>query len=312
MKCITLTLNPAFDKHCFVKELKIGYEHLAESGLSDAGGKGVNISRALTLNRVESNAVVVLGKDNKDSFCCALDSDNMKYSVVTINGKVRENLTVHTENGTETRISFKGFTATDSLLDEVYEIIEKDLGFNTILTFTGSAPVGISMEAINCFLKKASQKGAKVVIDSKSFKTLQEIVALKPWLIKPNGEEISEYLNREVNTHTEILEVARNLYNQGVENVMISLGHKGAMLVCSEGAYICTPPKIIAKSTIGAGDSSIAGFIAAIMAGLKAPEALKTSVAYGTAACMRDGTLPPMPEDVEKVFDNVNIKNMEV
>ncbi len=310
MKCITLTLNPAFDKHCFVKDLKLGHEHLAESDLSDAGGKGVNISRALLVNSVSSNAVIVLGKENKTSFCSALDADNMEYTPVTIEGKVRENLTIHTESGVETRISFKGFNADDSLLDEVYSIIENELTTDTIFTFTGSAPVGISIEGINRFLNKITEKGAKIVIDSKSFKTLEEIVALKPWLIKPNGEEISEYLGRDITSHEEILEVASSLYNQGVENVMISLGEKGAMLVCESGAYIGTPPEITAKSTIGAGDSSIAGFISAVMQGKSAPDALKTSVAYGTSACLREGTLPPLPQDVEKILKEVEITTL--
>ncbi len=302
MKCITLTLNPAFDKHCFVKEFKIGYEHLSDAEQSDAGGKGVNISRALKTNGIESNALVVLGKENKAEFCSALDADDMSYTAVEVLGRVRENLTIHTASNTETRISFKGFNAEDSLLDEVYGIIEGELDSETILTFTGSLPVGISMPAVNSFLKKAADKGARVVIDSKSFKTLEEIVALKPWLIKPNEEEISEYLGKEVKTHAEISAVANHLHKSGIENVMVSLGHKGAMLVCSEGSFTCAPPKIEAKSTIGAGDSSIAGFIAATIAGLGATDALKTSVAYGTAACMQQGTQPPLASDVEDIF----------
>ncbi len=309
MKCITLTLNPAFDRHCFVKELKVGYEHLAETDSSDAGGKGVNISRALAVNGVKNNAVIVLGKENKDAFCAALDADNMNYTAVTIDGKVRENLTIHTDSG-ETRISFKGFTADNSLLNEVYNKIENELDPDTILTFTGSVPQGIGMTAVNGFLKKASEKGAKLVIDSKSFKTLEEIVALKPWLIKPNGEEISEYLGREINTHGEISEVAKMLHRDGVENVMISLGSKGAMLVSKDGAYICTPPKIEAKSTIGAGDSSIAGFIAAAIEGKAAEEALKQSVAFGTAACKREGTLPPLSKDIAEILKNVKLVKM--
>ncbi len=309
MKCITLTLNPAFDRHCYIRELRIGYEHLAETDSSDAGGKGVNISRALTVNGIKNNTVVVLGRENKDAFCAALDADKMAYTAITIDGKVRENLTVHTESG-ETRISFKGFTADDSLLDEIYNKIKADLDADTILTFTGSVPQGMTISAVNAFLKKASDMGARLVIDSKSFKTLEEIAALRPWLIKPNGEEISEYLGREINTHKEIFEVAKKLHTDRVQNVMISLGSKGAMLVSKDGAYICTPPKIEAKSTIGAGDSSIAGFIAAAMEGKTTAEALKQSVAWGSAACMREGTLPPLGEDIRFILNNINIETI--
>ncbi len=310
MKCITLTLNPAFDKHCFVENFRIGYEHLAEDEFCESGGKGVNISRALLTNGVHNKAIIVLGKENKDAFCSGLNADSMNYTSITIDGKVRENLTIHASDGVETRISYRGFTADDSLLDNVYNVINDDLSEDAILTFTGSAPVGVSMEGINNFLKKIADKGVKIVIDSKSFKTLEEIVALKPWLIKPNGEEISAYLKREITTHEEILEIAKSLHNQGVENVMISLGEKGAMLVSKDGAYIAAPPEVEAKSTIGAGDSSIAGFISAVMQGKSVEDALKTSIAFGTAACLREGTLPPLPEAVEKILGDIIITKL--
>ncbi len=310
MKCITLTLNPAIDKHCFVKQFTLGYEHLSENEIFNAGGKGVNISRALMTNGIKSKAVVALGEENEASFCASLDEDNIDYTVIKTKGAIRENLTIHTESGGETRISFKGFEADASLLDKVFNIIEDDLNSDTILTFTGSVPVGISMNAINSFLKTVSQKGSKIVIDSKSFKTLDEIAELKPWLIKPNGEEISEYLRKNIKSYDEILEVAKDLNRRGVENVMVSLGEKGAMLVTKNQAYMCIPPKIKAKSTIGAGDSSIAGFISAIIDNKSVEEALKISVAYGTASCLREGTLPPLAEDIESILKDVIKKRL--
>ncbi len=311
MKCITLTLNPAFDKHCFVDELKIGYEHLAERDFCCAGGKGVNISRALKAGGIASRAVIVLGSEGKAAFCRDLDADGVDWTAVEVSGRIRENLTVHSAGGIETRISFRGFCASDELLDRVYGTIEPELGPDTVLTFTGSVTAGISMGAVNAFLKKASLTGARLVIDSKSFKTLDEITDLKPWLIKPNGEEISAYLGRRIGAHSEILEIARAVHRRGVENVMVSLGQKGAMLVCPEGEYICTPPEISVKSTVGAGDSSIAGFIAARFADRPASEALKTSVAYGTAACLREGTQPPRACDIEKILSGLCVEKLD-
>ncbi len=304
MKCITLTLNPAFDRHCLVPDLTLGREHLATSVSCNAGGKGINISRSLKANGIASKAVVVVGNENGDAFCKALKSDGIDYFSFLLGGRVRENFTIHSENS-ETRISFEGFCATDDLLDQIFQLIKGDLSKDTILTFTGRAPKGVGMEAINKFLKKVTDSGTKVVIDSRSFTTLKELITARPWLIKPNGEEISAYLGREITTHDEILEVAREIHQKGIENVMVSLGAKGALLVCPEGAFVCTPPKISAKSTVGAGDSSIGGFIAATLAGLSAADALKTSVAYGTAACLSDGTLPPAPEDIKKIISQV-------
>ncbi len=309
MNCITLTLNPAFDRHCFVPDFKLYHEHLAISDECEAGGKGVNISRALTYNNVENLAVVVMGRENEAQFSQALDNDGLSYVKLLVDGRVRENLTIHT-NGEETRVSFAGFSCDDSLLDKVYDLISDKIDHGTILTFTGRLPGGVSLEATMIFLSKIADKGAKIVIDSKSFKTLSELVAAKPWLIKPNGEEISEYLGREIESFEEIVAAARDIHAQGIENVMISLGAKGALLVCSEGAFICTPPAVDVKSAIGAGDSSIGGFIAATLEGGSAEASLCRAISYGSAACVRKGTLPPLKADIEAILEKVTIKEL--
>ncbi len=309
MKCITLTLNPAFDRHCFVPQFTLYHEHLATSDSCEAGGKGVNISRAMCSNGVDNLAVVVMGKDNEAQFSQALINDGLNFISLSVEGRVRENLTIHTD-GPETRVSFEGFKCNDSLLDDVHALIETQIDSETIVTFTGRAPSGVSMKAIMNFIENIRSKGAKVVIDSRSFSTLDEIIAAKPWLIKPNQEEISEYLGREIDTHEEIVTIAEQIRKDGVENVMVSLGAKGALLVCADGSYVCTPPKIEAKSSIGAGDSSIGGFIAAAIEGLSPQESLALSVAYGTAACMREGTLPPLKADVANVLKQVQIEKI--
>ncbi len=309
MKCITLTLNPAFDRHCFVPSFTLYHEHLATSDSCEAGGKGVNISRAMCSNGVDNLAVVVMGKENEAQFSQALEADGLNYVSFSVEGRVRENLTIHTD-GPETRVSFAGFECDDTLLDEVYALIADKLDGETLLTFTGRLPSGVSLDATMSFLEKIRDKGVRVAIDSKSFTTLDELISAKPWLIKPNGEEISEYLGEQVQTHEQIIEAARKIHSRGVDNVMVSLGEKGALLVCTEGAFICTPPKIEAKSSIGAGDSSIGGFIAAILEGLTAKDALCRSVAYGTAACLRDGTLPPLKADVEQILAKVTAEKI--
>ncbi len=306
MKCITLTLNPAFDRHCNVPNFKLYCEQLAISDVCEAGGKGINISRALCANAVDNLAVVVLGEENQSQFVKALENDGLNFEAICVRGKIRENFTIHTDKG-ETRISFAGFECRDSLLERVYQILEPRLDSEAIVTFTGRAPSGVSMSAIIAFLERIKGRGARVVIDSKSFASLDELIALRPWLIKPNREEISEYLGREINTHDELVEIADEIRSRGVENVMVSLGEKGALLACASGIYTCMPPKIEAKSTIGAGDSSIGGFLAAIIEGLSEADALCRSVAYGTAACMREGTLPPLPKDICKIIKQLDV-----
>ena len=309
MKIITLTLNPAFDIHCFAENFAPYHENLARIEANEAGGKGVNISRALTVNGVENLALVVLGDENGDSFAKRLSDDGMSYLALTVKGRIRENITLHTNNADETRISFEGFKTDESILSAVLEKLEGEELDGSIITFTGRVPSGISMGAVKDFLGTLKKKGAKIVIDSRSF-TLDDIVDVAPWLIKPNQEEISVYLGQEINGFEDALGGAKALHAKGIDNVMISLGSKGALLVSGDGCFIAEPPKIEALSTIGAGDSSIGGFLAAAKSGAGADGMLRLAVSYGTAACMTEGTRPPRKTDVESVYEQVTVKKI--
>ena len=107
-------------------------------------------------------------------------------------------------------------------------------------------------------------------------------------------------MGREIRTAADALDAARALHARGMENVMISLGGAGAVLVCREGDFTAAAPRIKPLSTIGAGDSSIAGFLAAMAEGRPPAECLKTAVAFGSAACLTPGTQPPNKNDVQR------------
>jgi len=307
MNIITLTLNPAIDVHCHTPSFKPFHENLCTVTDRSMAGKGVNISRALTVNGVDNLAFVVLGEENGAGFRKSLEEDGMNLSTVTVPGAIRENITLHCDDSDETRISFAGFSVDASLLDRVFDAIAPRLDGNTVVTFTGSNPKGLPMDAVKSFLRRLQEQGARVVIDSRSF-TLGDLLEMKPWLIKPNQEEISAYLGREIETFEEVVSAARELHGQGIANVMISLGSKGALLVCDKGTFEAIPPKIEALSTIGAGDSSIAGFLS--VAGLDPATRLRTSVAFGTAACLTSGTKPPLPGDVKSVMEKVTVNKL--
>ncbi len=303
MKIYTITLNPAFDVHAGAERIVVGRENLACVTSRDAGGKGINISRALSENRIENTAIAVLGRENFADFKALLDEYGINYVAIEKDGRIRENLTFHTEGG-ETRISFSGLSLDSSVLCEVEAYIEADS--EVVVTFTGSVPRGVDISECKSFLKGLRAKGVRVVIDSKSF-TIEDLIEVKPWLIKPNGEEISVYFGSEVEDFDDCRLLARRLCESGIENVMISLGEKGAMLVSSEGAFVAEPPAVDAISTVGAGDSTIAGFIAAFGEGKSAEECLARAVSFGTAACLSEGTAPPRVSDVTDIFEKVRV-----
>ena len=305
MKIITLTLNPAIDMHCYAENFEPFHENLAKITSTDAGGKGVNISRALTLNGVDNLALVVLGEENGKSFADSLKADGMELAEIYVDGRIRENITLHTNNNPETRISFAGFVATDEIIDKVEEML-CDVDENTIITLTGSNPKGMTIERVMKMVENFQAKGAKVVIDSRSF-SKENLFASKPWLIKPNEEEIGMYTDIEVTDFASAAKAAKQIREQGIENVIIS-SSKGAVLACAEGTFVAYAPKIKVVSTIGAGDSSIAGFIAAAKQGESYPEMLKNAVAFGSAACMTEGTRPPLASDVAACLSEASVE----
>ena len=292
MSIVTLTLSPAFDLHCFAERFAPYHENLAEITALEAGGKGVNISRALTVHGTASRALVVLGDENGEAFHRALVRDGIDCIPLTVKGRIRENITLHTEGAPETRISFRGFSADASLLHRVADALDGMIGKDTLLTFTGSLPSGVRTDDAIDMLLKMKAKGARIVIDSRSFGRA-DVKAVRPWLIKPNEEEIALYSERRVCDLESAAAAAKELCGCLSENAMISLGGAGAVLATAEGVYAANAPKIEVRSTIGAGDSSIAGFLSAASEGLPYPEMLRRAVCFGSAACMTEGTRPP-------------------
>ncbi len=305
MKIITLTLNPAFDVHCYSKDFRPYHESIFDVTSKEAGGKGVNISRALVSNGVDNTAVVIVGTENGEEFCKALQKDALSVLPVWTEGRIRENITLHEDTNPETRISFNGFTCREGILSEVAGQIG-EVDENTVVAFTGSIAKGIATSDALSMLTSLKDKGAKVIIDSRSV-TLSDLVSFKPWLIKPNKDEAEHYTGKKIDTVEDAANIARELFASGIENVIISLGEKGAVLVCDDGAFYAKTPEIDAVSTIGAGDSTIAGFIDGTSKGLSVDCVLRRATAYGTSACMREGTLPPTADDVASIEKKIEI-----
>lgn len=298
----TLTLNPAFDVHVGITVFRTGRENLAETVTRDVGGKGINISRALTENGISNIPFILVGKENGADFVGGLHSAGLDCRILECTGRIRENITIHPTDGEETRLSFKGFSCSPTILQKIEPLINTD----GIVTFTGSLPGGIQASDAEEFLIRLCEKGTKVVIDSKSI-SLEMLRRIKPWLIKPNAEECEAYFGKM--TEQQLYRTAADLHAEGIANVMISLGSDGAVLAAEGKVYRAHVAKIEPLSTIGAGDSAIAGFIAADTV---PEESLRRAVSYGTAACLREGTNPPLAADIERIYRTVTVEEIHI
>lgn len=304
MKIYTITLNPAYDVHAYTEHFVPFHENLARICSREAGGKGLNISRALNAAKVPNTAVIVLGTDNCADYKQYLSEAGMDCLLFENAGRIRENLTLHCADASETRISFAGFRLDNDVLTQILETLTVD--DQTIITFTGRVPDGIGIGQVKAFLEELQGKGAKIVLDSRSF-TLEDMYDVQPWLIKPNQEEISAFFGCAVESVRDAAAKAKEIAAHGIPNVMISLGQQGALLAAGGTVFHAIPPEIEAMSTIGAGDSTIAGFITAAIQNHSSVKCLQTAVAFGTAACLVEGSQPPQSHDIDRICQQVTI-----
>lgn len=306
MKILTITLNPAFDMHCNVDNLQLYKENYVTSFIKHAGGKGINISRALTGFGVENTAVCVLGNSGGQEFMRLLQEDSICCKHIMTEGRIRENITIHSCDK-ETRISFEGFEISKDIIDDLYETVKGEKCDDFVVTFTGRLCKGISNAEAVEFLKKVKSLGAKLIVDCNSF-TIEELAEISPYLIKPNEQEISQLLGCEVKTDDEAFVAAQRLCNLGIEKVIVSLGSKGFVFCSKNSKLRIKVPEIVPVSTIGAGDSLIAGFIAGISGGKNMTDTVKLAAAFGTAACLAEGTNPPRENDILNVEKEVIVE----
>ncbi len=299
MNIFTLTLNPAFDLHYTIDNFKPYGENYVYKSLTQSAGKGINISRALKSAGVENTAYIIVGKNDFESYTRNLDVD---YKYYLAKGDVRKNITVHTKDMPETRISLDDFCVDKSVFEKLKDDLYSVCDESTIVTFTGRLPKGIDKQEAIDMLVDIKKTGAKIVCDCNSF-TFEDLESIKPWLIKPNETEIKQLYAGDV------ILAGEKLQKSGVENVIISMGGEGVLFFSEKGMLEVKPPKINAVSTIGAGDSTIAGFIASYVRGMKIENCVKYAVAFGTAACLEDGSNPPDIIKVEDIYMNLREHN---
>ena len=304
MEIVTLTLSPAYDVHVYCDTFLAGRENHVKLVSKSSGGKGLNISRALSEYGIKSLAVMLLGNENCQDFENYLLGGNIIPFVLKTDGRIRENITVHTKGGEETRISFEGFSADSSVLSSIEK--ELTLSVGDVITVTGSIPSGVDIGELKHYLSGLKETGVRIILDSRSL-SLTDIEEIKPWLIKPNAEEISKYLGRDICDLNSAISAARELSQIGTKNVIVSLGELGAVLSADGKIFVGQAPKINAVSTIGAGDSMIAGFIAATKEEKDLTECFRYAVAFGTAACLSEGSLPPQKSTIQSLINKIQI-----
>ncbi|WP_445436085.1 1-phosphofructokinase [Candidatus Borreliella tachyglossi] len=297
----TLTLNPAIDYKIVVDGFQKGCLNHALSSNFLAGGKGINVSSVLKNFETESIACGFLGGFTGDYIKCSLDLRGIKNEFIKIAEHTRINIKMMSD-GEETEINGNSPAILESdfkYLIKIFKNIDKG-----ILIMSGSIPTSLGANAYNEIAKNLSSN-VQLIIDTSGI-ALQKAIELKPFLIKPNIYELEELLGIKLSSRQDVAKGGYSLIERGVQNIIVSMGGDGAVFISDKETYIASVPKINSVSTIGAGDSVVAGFVHAHQNGNSFYDSFKFGIASGTATALK-GQLCSI-DDVKEILDKINIQ----
>lgn len=306
MKIYTITLNPVYDIFYHVPILKFREENQASSVSVFTGGKGVNVSRALLGCGFDTRAYLLLGHENCQPFIEGMTVAQIPTRLFYTEGRMRENVTLIDGEGNETRIVMNNFSANPETLDYILATLKKEVTPDDIIACCGRFPAGIPTEYTVKFVEELKAITDKVALDTKSI-GLSDILKIAPWFIKPNEKEVESLVGYPCHEKEVALKAAEELHCRGIKHVLISMGGRGAVYCGELGKCTVELPKITSISTVGAGDSTVAGFIAGYSENPTLENCAKTACAYGTACCLEAGTNPPMPEKIKELYELISI-----
>lgn len=281
----TLTLNPAIDYYMSMENFQLGSLNSLEEGYTLPGGKGINVSKVLKNFSVESKALGFVGGFTGDYIKKHLNEYEIESDFIELQENTRINIKLKTKDS-ETEIAGKSPTIFKENVEELlkkFEEIKKD----DVVILSGSVPNSIS-KSIYADIIKLLPKDCKVILDTRG---LHFVEGLKEgvFLTKPNNHELEEFFNRKLNNIEEIIQAGKDLQALGSKNVLISLGKDGSILITEKEVYIGNAPQGKLISSVGAGDSMVAGVVYGIAKGMTLEDSYKYGIASGSSTAFSEG-----------------------
>jgi 1-phosphofructokinase len=307
---VTVTPNPSLDRTVILATpLTRGAVHRVNSVTTEAGGKGVNVARALFLAGVD--AVALLPAAGTDPMVAALQESDVPFRCVPITAPVRTNIAITEMDGTTTKINEPGPEMGAAAIDALTRSVVGGAEHASWVVMSGSLPPGMPDDWYAQVVAMLAPYPCRVAIDT-SDRPLTALVdgldRAAPDLIKPNAEELAGVIGFSPQAleaavaqgdPEPVVLAAQRLVDRGIGAVLATLGAAGAVLVNAEGSWLATPPPIVPRSTVGAGDSSLAGYVRADVAGAEPAQRLQMAVAYGSAAAALPGSALPTPAEID-------------
>lgn len=301
---VTLTAHPSLDRAIELDTaLQAGGVQSASSGREDAGGKGVNVARVIAAAGVPVRAVLPLAED--DPFRAPLHSTGLDALTVPVAGRVRTNLTLVDPAGVTTKINLPGAALDPAERDAIVAAVVVASEGARWLVLAGSLPPGVPSDfyvrVIEAVRSGLGTGAPRIAVDTSGDALARTVAEGHPDLIKPNDDELAELVGEPLaggDRVADSVRLARSIVPSRAAAALVTLGSAGAVLVTADAAWAAPTPRIRVRSTVGAGDSSLAGYLLAETAGASAEDSLRHAIRYGAAAASLPGTQAPAPTDL--------------
>lgn len=301
-KITTVTVNPALDKSTHLRGLVPEQKIRCDAPRYDAGGGGINVSKAIARLNGESLALFTAGGPTGEMMKELLIKEAINIDPITVQNWTRESFVAVDDNtNSQYRFGFPGAALSES---EKETILEKIAALSTdFLVLSGSLNDGLSTDFYKEIAEHAKNSNIKVIVDT-SGESLQKVLETSVYLIKPNVGELAKLVGVDRLEMEEVNQAAKKIIAQGsAEIIVVSLGPQGAALVTKDSYDYVPAPHVAKKSTVGAGDSMVGGMVWALSQNKSLDEVLRWGVACGSAATMNEGTQLFKIEDANRLFE---------
>lgn len=318
----TVTLNPSVDRTIQVPVLQPGGLHRITGYTDNAGGKGINVARALVKLGADCIAIGFLGGANGKWICRTLEQEGVTGSWVWIQGETRMNIKIWAEKtGQTTEFNAAGPVISPQEWDDLFHLLStlsatsgrkskgQQRAAEDIIVFSGNPPPGSPTDVYARLIEIAKKQGLFTVLDTNGA-YLKAGLAAKPDLVKPNADELRELVGKDCSTPEACAAAAKELMDSGVSAVVVSMGAAGAVCCHRSEILLATPPQVAVRSTVGCGDALVAGTIYGLGQGLSWPEIARWAVACGTAAAVTQGTEPGTRQMIEEILAQTTVRSL--
>lgn len=301
--------NPSVDCTVEIDQLKVGGLNRIENKIITYSGKALNVAIGVSRLGADSFATGFMFNDNGEMFVRTLDNEKVKNTFVWNEGSARINYKIVDKRSMMTEINDKGERVRAEKQSELVSLVSELSKRASVVVMSGSLPGGVPEDFYYTLSKVVSPK-AKRIIDTTG-NNMDNALMAGAYLIKPNLSELQEITGEHYDGFDEMIAGCLKLVDKGAENVLLSLGRKGALLVDKDNAWFCKSATVAVNSTVGAGDGMIAAVAVTTERGYDKEEILRCAVAAGTASVTTPGTNLFYRDKYEEIYDKIRVEKIK-